>query len=143
MATAASVSSSRSLVTEINIATEKCGEEAATPAWFEELRYKISLLQPPWRDKKIHGLRGAGKHFKAMKQIEKPDFNARMKLEMISLQRNIKAAETGYGESLFNLTVARSYIKKLLGNAKIAAYFKVNHPDIFSEFKAIATAEIL
>jgi hypothetical protein len=75
-------------------------------------------------------------------QTEKPDFNARMKREMKSLQRNIKAAETGYGDSLFNLTVARSYIKKLLGNAKIAAYMKANHPDIFSEFKTIEKAEI-
>jgi hypothetical protein len=78
-----------------------------------------------------------------MKHIEKPDFNARMEQEMKSLQRNIKAAEKNYGESVFNLTVARGYIKKLLGNAKIAAYLKANHPDIFSEFKAIATADTL
>ena len=88
-------------------------------------------------------LREAGKQFKTMKQIEKPDFNTRMKREIKSQQRNIKAAEKAYGESLFNLTVARSYIKKLLGNAKIAAYLKANHPDTFSEFKAIATAEAL
>jgi hypothetical protein len=61
---------------------------------------------------------GAGKQLKIMKQIEKPDFNTRMKREMKSLQRNIKATEKAYGESLFTLTVARSYIKKLLGNAK-------------------------
>jgi hypothetical protein len=66
-----------------------------------------------------------------------------MEREIKSQQRNIKAAEKAYGESLFNLTVARTYIKKLLGNAKITAYLKVNHPDIFSEFKAIATAETL
>ena len=78
-----------------------------------------------------------------MKQIEKPEFDARMEREIKSQQRNIKAAEKAYGESLFNLTVARTYIKKLLGNAKIAAYLKTNHPDIFSEFKAIATTETL
>jgi hypothetical protein len=50
-----------------------------------------------------------------MKQIEKPDFDARMEREIKSLQQNIKTA----------------------------AYMKTNHPDIFSEFKAIATAEIL
>ena len=77
-----------------------------------------------------------------MKQIEKTDFNARMEREMKSLQRNINAAEKAYGESLFNLTVARGYIKKLLRNAKIAAYLKTNHPDIFSEFKTIEKAEI-
>ena len=76
------------------------------------------------------------------KQIEKQDFNARMKREIKSQQRNIKTAEKDYGESLFNLTVARSYIKKLLGNDKIAAYLKANHPDIFSEFKTIAKADI-
>ena len=88
-------------------------------------------------------LREAGKQFKTMKQIEKPDFNTRMKREIKSQQRNIKAVEKAYGESLFNLTVARSYIKKLLGNDKIAAHMKANRPDTFSEFKAIATAEIL
>jgi hypothetical protein len=85
---------------------------------------------------------GAGKKLKAMKQIAKPDFNTRMKWEMKSQQRNIKATEKSYGESVFDLTVARSYIKKLLGNAKIAAYLKANHPDTFSEFNAIVKAEI-
>jgi hypothetical protein len=88
-------------------------------------------------------LREAGKQFKTMKRIEKPDFNARMEREMKSLQQNTKTAEKAYGERLFNLTVARSYIKRLLGNAKIAKYLKANHPDIFSEFIAIATAETL
>ena len=60
-------------------------------------------------------LHGAGKQLKTMKQIEKPDFDARMEREIKSLQQNIKTA----------------------------AYMKTNHPDIFSEFKAIATAEIL
>jgi len=76
-----------------------------------------------------------------MKQKDETDFNARMKREIKSQQRNIKAVEKAYGESLFNLTEARSYIKKLLGNDKIAAHMKANHPDIFSEFKAIAKAE--
>jgi hypothetical protein len=87
-------------------------------------------------------LREAGKQLNTMKQIDKPDFNARMEREIKSQQRNIEAAEKAYGENLFNLTVARSYIKKLLGNAKIAAYMKANHPDIFSEFKTIEKAEI-
>ena len=78
-----------------------------------------------------------------MKQIEKPDFNARMEREIKSLQRNIKVAENAYGESAFNLTLARGYIKKLLVNSRIAAYLKANHPDIFVQFKAISTAETL
>jgi hypothetical protein len=78
-----------------------------------------------------------------VKHIEKPNINARMEREIKSQRRKIKAAEKSYGESVFNLTVARSYIKKLLGNAKIAAYLKANHPDIFSGFKTIAKAEIL
>jgi hypothetical protein len=78
-----------------------------------------------------------------MNHIDKPDFNARMEREMKSLQRNIKAAEKSCGESVFNLTVARGYIKKLLGNAKVAAHLKANHPDIFSGFKAIVTADTL
>ena len=86
---------------------------------------------------------GAEKLPKAMKHIEKPDFDARMEREMKSLQRNIEAAEKAYGESLFNLTVARTYIKKLFGNAKIAAYLKANYPDIYSEFKTIVKAETL
>jgi RepB plasmid partitioning protein len=117
----------------------------ARVGWTEaiRLRYKISLWRSPWHDKKDAWLCiEQENNSKTMKHIEKPDFKTRMKREMKSLQRNIKAAEKSYGESVFDLTVARSYIKKLLGNAKIAAYLKANHPDTFSEFKAIATAEI-
>jgi hypothetical protein len=54
-----------------------------------------------------------------------------------------KAVEETYGENNLNLTVARSYIKKLLENAKVVWFLNSHHSEIFSEFEAIAAAERL
>jgi hypothetical protein len=42
---------------------------------------------------------------------------------------------------MLNLTLARGYIRKLIDNAKVVRFLNGNHPDIFSEFESIATAE--
>jgi hypothetical protein len=68
---------------------------------------------------------------------------AKMEAEMESLERDFKAVEETYGENNLNLTVARSYIKKLLENAKVVRFLNSRHSEIFSEFEAIAAAESL
>jgi hypothetical protein len=65
----------------------------------------------------------------------------KMEQEMESLEHDLKAVEESYGENMLNLTLARGYIKKLIDNAKVVRYLNANHPDIFSEFESIATAE--
>lgn len=67
----------------------------------------------------------------------------KMEQEMESLEHDLKAVEESYGENMLNLTLARGYIRKLIDNAKIVRFLNGNHPDIFSEFEALATAETL
>jgi hypothetical protein len=66
----------------------------------------------------------------------------RMEQEMESLEREFKDVEETYGENMLNLTCARGYIKKLLENAKVVRFLNANYQEIFSEFEAIAAAEM-
>jgi ParB-like chromosome segregation protein Spo0J len=68
---------------------------------------------------------------------------ARMEEELAGLQRDLKAVEQSYGENVLTLTVSRGYIKKLLENAKVVRFLKGQHPEILSEFEAVAAAEAL
>jgi ParB-like chromosome segregation protein Spo0J len=66
---------------------------------------------------------------------------ARLQQEMETLERDVKAIEKTYGENMLNFTMARSYLKKLLGNAKVVRFLSSNHLDIFSEFESIVAIE--
>ncbi|MGO8835883.1 MAG: plasmid partitioning protein RepB C-terminal domain-containing protein [Limisphaerales bacterium] len=72
-----------------------------------------------------------------------PEAIARMEQEMDTLERDLKAVESTYGENMLNLTLARGYIKKLLDNAKVVRFLNANHPDIFAEFESVTAAETL
>ena len=66
---------------------------------------------------------------------------AKMEREMESLERDLKSVSENYTDNMFNLTCARSYIKKLLENAKVVRFLNTNHPEIYSEFETIVAAE--
>ena len=68
---------------------------------------------------------------------------ARMEQEMKAVEPNFKAVEQSYGENVLNLTLARGYVKKLLHNAKVVRFLSSKHPDVFSEFEAVAAMEAL
>ena len=72
-----------------------------------------------------------------------PESIARMEQEMAMLERDLKAVETGYGENVLNLTLARGYIRKLLENSAVAEFLSANQVDIFNEFKVIVEAATL
>lgn len=73
----------------------------------------------------------------------RPEQIAKMEQEMESLERDIKAVSETFTENMFNLTCARTYIRKLLENGKVARFLNANHPEIFSEFENIAVTESL
>ncbi len=73
----------------------------------------------------------------------KPEQIAKMEQEMESLERDIKSVGETFTENVFNLTCARTYIRKLLENGKVARFLNANHPEIFSEFENIAVTESL
>ncbi|MDR3460000.1 MAG: plasmid partitioning protein RepB C-terminal domain-containing protein [Verrucomicrobiae bacterium] len=68
---------------------------------------------------------------------------ARMESEMESLERELKAVTDTYTENMFTLQTAQTYVKNLLKNGKVVRYLNANHPEICSEFEAIAMAESL
>ena len=61
-----------------------------------------------------------------------------MDREPASLQAQVKSVEESYGTDNLHLTVARGYIKKLLGNARITRWLMQHHPEYLSEFQSIA-----
>jgi predicted regulator of amino acid metabolism with ACT domain len=66
------------------------------------------------------------------------DVLARQEKELAALQVNIKVIEESYGENTLLLTVTKSYIKKLLENAKVVLWLSQNNPEYLSEFQSIA-----
>jgi ParB-like chromosome segregation protein Spo0J len=68
---------------------------------------------------------------------------ARMEEEMVTLERDLKTIETGYGQNMLNLTVAHSYIRKLLNNVNVARFLSKHYPDIHGEFAGFAATESL
>lgn len=68
---------------------------------------------------------------------------ARLEEEMETLHADFKSIEATYGDNMLNLTVARSYVKKLLENPKVSRFLKTRHEDLFSEFEILAAKELL
>jgi len=61
----------------------------------------------------------------------------RMRVEMATLQRNIKLIEETLGPDHLRLVVAGRYIERLLNNEHLTRYLHKNHGDILSEFQKI------
>jgi hypothetical protein len=70
-----------------------------------------------------------------------PEQIGKMEEEMQMLERDMKSIEGAYRDNMMDLTLARAYLRKLLENAKVARYLKVNYPDILTELERTAAAE--
>jgi hypothetical protein len=68
---------------------------------------------------------------------------AKMEQEMEMLQRDLKAVEKGYGQNVLSLTVARSFIRKLLENPEIKHFLNAQYADVLNEFTALVELESL
>jgi hypothetical protein len=66
-----------------------------------------------------------------------PEQVAKMQKEMEVLQRELKMIEESHGNQVLNLVLARGYLGKLFGNARIVRYLTQHHGDIFRELQAI------
>jgi hypothetical protein len=60
---------------------------------------------------------------------------------MESLEKDFKMVEAVYTENVMKLTLARTYIKNLLKNAKVVRFLSTNYAEILPEFEEIAAAE--
>lgn len=63
---------------------------------------------------------------------------ARMEKELVSLQSQVKSVEETYGIDNLHLTLAKGYIAKLLGNARVVRWLAQNHHEYLSEFQKVA-----
>jgi hypothetical protein len=53
------------------------------------------------------------------------------------LQRDLKLIEESHGNEVLNVVLARGYLTKLFGNARVVRYLGQHHGDIFRELQAI------
>lgn len=63
---------------------------------------------------------------------------ARMRSELANVQRQYSLIEDTYGTDVLKLTVARSYINNLIGNAKVVRYLAQHHPEYLKQFQNIS-----
>ncbi len=66
-----------------------------------------------------------------------------MEQEMDMLQQDLEAVEKSYGHDVLHLTVARSYIRKLLENAEIKRFLSVQYADVLNESSILVELEAL
>jgi hypothetical protein len=68
---------------------------------------------------------------------------ARLERELASLQAQVKSVEETYGIDNLHLTVARGYLRKLLGNARIVRWLTQHRQEYLTEFQSVAEIESL
>jgi hypothetical protein len=86
-----------------------------------------SQLIEPQKPKVIRGLSG--------------DQIALMERESKNLEREFKMAEQSYGADHLDLVLAKGYLGKLLGNARIVRYLAQHYKDLLQEFQKVAELE--
>jgi hypothetical protein len=64
-----------------------------------------------------------------------------MERESANLEREFKLIETSYGTDHLDLVLAKGYLSKLLGNARVVRYLAQNHHEILGEFQRLTEAE--
>ena len=62
---------------------------------------------------------------------------------MDSLHRDLKLIEASHGNEVLNLVLARGYLAKLFGNARVVRYLAQNYDDILRELQSIVEATSL
>jgi ParB-like chromosome segregation protein Spo0J len=87
-------------------------------------------------DKRLAGPKSK-RRWKRPKAIT-PEQIGRMERELVNLQSQVKTVEENYGLDNLHLTVAKTYVAKLLANASIAGWLQLNRPEYFAEFQSIA-----
>jgi len=55
----------------------------------------------------------------------------------------VKSVEESFGVDTLHLTVARGYVVKLLGNARVVRWLSINRQEYLSEFQSIAQIETI
>ena len=72
-----------------------------------------------------------------------PEQVVKMETEMETLQRDLKLVEESHSNEVFNLVLARGYLARLFGNARVVRYLSQHCPDIFRELQTICETALL
>lgn len=73
----------------------------------------------------------------------RPEDVARMEKETETVEKDFNLVKEEYAQHVMNLTVARGYVKKLMGNARIQKFLSKNYPDLFGAFHDLVELESL
>ncbi|RCS31572.1 RepB plasmid partition [Rhodanobacter denitrificans] len=68
---------------------------------------------------------------------------ARLERELEAAQNRTRYAEEAYGEDNLQLTIAKSYLAKLLKNSRVLAWLELHEPEYLAEFQEIAEIDSL
>jgi hypothetical protein len=118
-------------VRQVEIAELMVGTNSYSKAYVEAL-----ILATP-EDQLVHSVKP-----KKPKGLSAENL-AKMEQEMEMLQRDLKATEKSYGQNVLSLTVARSYIRKLLENPDVKQFLNAQYADVLNEFAALVELESL
>lgn len=66
---------------------------------------------------------------------------ARMESEMETIEDEFRAVEQTYGENVLNFTVTKTFVKKILENARVLKFLSSRYPELLAEFQTIAALE--
>jgi ParB-like chromosome segregation protein Spo0J len=66
-----------------------------------------------------------------------------MERESASLERELRLVEDTYGTDHLDLVLARGYVSKLIGNARISRFIEMHHSEFLPEFEKITETEAL
>ena len=72
-----------------------------------------------------------------------PEQMARMERELETLNADFRARDSTFGDDVLELVLSSRYLKRLIGNDKVASYITSRHPEIMSQFQAIVDATSL
>lgn len=75
------------------------------------------------------------------KRTAKPDDIAKMEHEVLALERDFALLDETYQRNMMNLTFARSYLRKILENARVVRFLAQSRPEVLAEFQRIVESE--
>ncbi len=72
-----------------------------------------------------------------------PEQMARMERELETLNADFRARDSNFGDDVLELVLSSRYLKRLIGNDKVASYITSRYPEIMNQFRSIVDATSL
>ncbi|HVY61968.1 MAG TPA: hypothetical protein VHF22_09965 [Planctomycetota bacterium] len=79
---------------------------------------------------------------RAVRAIEKPEDLARLENALRCVEKDYKVASKNYSRLMFDVTLARNYLKLLLGNNRVLKYLAQNYKAELDAFQRIEQSSL-